>query len=262
MDLSKYFPLPIVASSHGHEIDMMIYLVHILMLVLFVGWGGFFLFTLWRFRAKKNPVADYVGVKSHVSSYLEIGVAVLETILLIGFSIPFWAQHVNAFPNRSDTIEVRINAEQFAWNVHYPGEDGIFGNTDIEYFNKQSNPMGLDPDDPDGKDDFTTINQLHLPVGRPAIIHLTSRDVMHSFSLPIMRVKQDVIPGLSIPTWFTPTKTGKSEIACAQLCGLGHYRMKGFLTIHGEEDYQDWHDEQASSVGGGADAEQFDDFWN
>jgi len=259
MDFHKFFPLPIVASSHGHEIDMMIILVHIFMLVLFVGWGLFFIFTLIRFNRRANPKADYVGVTSHVNSYLEIGVAVLETVLLVGFSIPFWATHVNAFPNRTDTIKVRINAEQFAWNVHYPGHDGVFGKTSLEFFDKQSNPMGLDPNDKDGKDDITTINQLHLPIGRPAIIHLTSRDVMHSFSLPVMRVKQDIIPGLSIPTWFTPTKTGKWEIACAQLCGLGHYRMRGFLTIHSEEAFQSWLDENSTSSGND---EGYDDFWN
>ena len=260
MDFTKLFPLPIVASSHGHEIDMVIYLVHALMLLLFVGWGLFFIYTLFRFNKKAHPKADYVGVRSHMSSYLEIAVAVFEAALLIGFSIPFWAKHVNAFPNRTDTVEVRVNAEQFAWNIHYPGADGKFGKAGVEFFDKQSNPMGLDPNDPAGKDDFTTINQLHLPIGRPAVIHLTSRDVIHSFSLPVMRVKQDAIPGLSIQTWFTPTMTGKWEIACAQLCGLGHYRMKGFLTIHSEEEYQSWLEEQSSSLGG--EDEGADDFWN
>jgi len=261
MSLREFFYLPIVGSAHGHEIDMIIYLVHFLMFALLIGWGIFFIYVLFRFRKKRNPQANYLGVKSHASSYLEITVALIETILLLAFSIPFWAQHVNAFPERTDTVEVRINAEQFAWNVHYPGEDGLFGNTSIEYFEKQSNPMGLDPNDPAGKDDFTTINQLHLPIGKPAIIHLTSRDVMHSFSLPIMRVKQDVIPGMSIPTWFTPTKTGQWEIACAQLCGLGHYRMRGFLTIHRQEDYKNWLEEQAASLGSDEDGE-YDDFWN
>ena len=255
----KFFNLPVVASAHGHEIDMVIYLVHGLMLVLAVGWGLFFLFTLIRFNRFVNPKADYSGVKSHVSTYLEIAVAVFEAILLIGFSIPFWAKQVNASPNRPDAIEVRVNAEQFAWNVHYPGQDGIFGNTGLEFFDKQNNPMGIDPSDPNGKDDFTTINQLHLPIGKPAVIHLTSRDVMHSFFLPEMRVKQDVIPGMIIPTWFTPTKTGKYEIACAQLCGLGHYRMRGFMTIHSQEEFQTWYDENSSAS---SEEEEYDDFWN
>ena len=251
--------LPIVASAHGHEIDMIIYLVHILMAALFVGWAIFFIVVLFRFRARKNHKADYHGVKSHISQVIEVGVVVVEVILLVGFSIPFWSKYVATYPQRKDTIEIRIVAEQFAWNIHYPGKDGKFGRTDVQFYDKQSNPLGLDPQDEAGKDDVVTLNQLHLPVGHPALIHLTSRDVMHSFFLPIMRVKQDIIPGLSIPTWFIPTKTGKSEIACAQLCGLGHYRMKGFLTIDSQETFDAWYAEQAAasaSSGGG------DSFWN
>lgn len=250
--------LPIVASAHGHEIDMMIFLVHILMLILFVGWGVYFVVVLLRFNRKKNAAANYKGVQNHFSSVVEIWVIIVEAILLVGFSIPFWAKQVNAFPDRKDIVEVRVVAEQFAWNVHYPGKDGIFGKTDLKFFDKQANPLGLDPNDPNAKDDIHTINQLHLPIGHPAVIYLSSRDVMHSFSLNIMRVKQDVIPGMSIPTWFTPTKTGKSEIACAQLCGLGHYRMKGFLTIHTQEEFDKWLSEQAAPAG---EEQETDDFW-
>ena len=260
MDFTKMFHLPINASSHGHEVDMVIYLIHSLMIVLFVGWAIFFVLVLFKFRKGKNPNASYKGVQSHFTSVIEIGIVVFEVILLVGFSIPFWAKQVNAFPKRADAIEVKVVAEQFAWNIHYPGPDGIFGKTSIEFFNKQSNPLGINPNDPHSKDDITTINQLHLPIGRPAIIYLTSKDVIHSFFLPVMRVKQDVIPGMSIPTWFTPTKTGKFEIACAQLCGLGHYRMKGFLTIHTQEEYDQWIKDRVSAADG--DGEEFDDFWN
>jgi len=254
--------LPMVASSHGYEIDRIIYILHGLMAVLFVGWGIFFVVALWRFRKTKHPKADYRGVTSHKSSYIEIGLAIIETVLLLGFSIPFWAKQVNALPNRPDAIEVKVIAEQFAWNIHYPGADGIFGNTDIQYFDKQANPVGLDPNDPNGKDDFTTINQLHLPIGRPAIIHLTSKDVMHSFALHFMRVKQDIIPGMSIPTWFTPTKSGEFEIGCAQLCGIGHYYMRGKLIIHHEEDFQSWVAKHAPSAEEEGGEGGYDDFWN
>ncbi|NIT56629.1 MAG: hypothetical protein GWN00_10470 [Aliifodinibius sp.] len=84
------------------------------------------------------------------------------------------------------------------------------------------------------------INELHLPVGKPAIIHLSSKDVIHSFFLPQMRVKQDAIPGIEVPIWFEPKETGEFEIACAQLCGLGHYRMRGYLIIHTPEEYEEW----------------------
>jgi len=260
MDILKYFNLPVNASAHGHEVDMIIYLVHIVMLILFVGWGIFFIVALFKFRKKKNPTANYTGITSHFTTWIEVGIIIIETVLLVGFSVPFWAKQVNAFPKRTDVIEVRVVAEQFAWNIHYSGPDGIFGKTDIQYFDEQLNALGLDPNDANGKDDITTINQLHLPIGKPAIIHLTSKDVIHSFSLPVMRVKQDIIPGMSIPTWFTPTKTGQFEIACAQLCGLGHYRMKGYLTIHSQDDFQQWIKDNAAAYG--EDEEAYDDFWN
>ena len=261
MNITEVMMLPVNASSHGHEVDMMIFLIHIFMLVLLVGWGLFFVFCLFRFNRRTNPKADYTGVKSHISSKLEILVVVIEVILLIGFSIPFWSQQINAFPERTDVVSVRIVAEQYAWNIHYPGADGIFGSTSNKFFNKQSNPLGIDPEDLYGKDDFTTINQLNLPIGQPVVIYLSSRDVIHSFFLPEMRVKQDVIPGMVIPTWFTPTKTGNWDIACAQLCGLGHYRMKGFLNILSQKDYDDWTYSQAPVISADG-TDEYDDFWN
>ena len=92
----------------------------------------------------------------------------------------------------------------------------------------------------DAKDDITTINQMNLPVNKPVIVHLSSKDVIHSFGLPQMRVKQDAIPGIIQNVWFTPTKTGEWEIACSQLCGLGHYRMRGFYTIQTQADFDAW----------------------
>ncbi|MFT5387528.1 MAG: cytochrome c oxidase subunit 2 [Candidatus Omnitrophota bacterium] len=260
MNISELLMMPINASSHGHEIDMMMLLIHVFMLILFVGWGAFFIVALLKFHKRANPKADYTGVKSHLSSKLEVLVVVIEAVLLIGFSIPFWATQINSMPERTDAVEVRIVAEQYAWNIHYPGPDGIFGATSNEFFNKQSNPLGIDPEDPNGKDDFTTINQLNLPIGKPVIMYLSSRDVIHSLFLPEMRVKQDVIPGMVIPTWFTPTKTGNWDIACAQLCGLGHYRMKGYLNILSSEAYKEWTDEQVAEAAG--DGEEYDDFWN
>ncbi len=252
--------LPINASSHGYEIDQMIYLVHGLMFALFAGWGIFFFIVLARFNRRVSPKANYTGVKSHASQSIEIAVIVAEVILLAGFSIPFWAKQVNAFPDRPDAIEIRIVAEQFAWNVHYPGKDGKFGKTDLKFVNAQNNPIGLDLSDPDAKDDITTINQLHVPVGRPVIIHLSTKDVIHCFFLPQMRVKQDVIPGMSVQTWFIPTKTGAWEIACAQLCGIGHYRMKGFYTVHSEADYNNWLAQQPTA--GGSVNSGGNSFWN
>jgi len=256
----QYLGLPVAASAHAGEIDNMLVLVHWLMVVLFVGWGLFFVYTLWRFRAKRNPVADYKGVTSHTSTWLEGAVAVVEAILLIGFSIPLWAQRVEGFPAPQDATRVRVVAQQFAWNIHYPGPDGVFGKTDVTLVDEQANPLGIDRSDPAAKDDVTTINQLHLPVGRPVLVQLSSKDVIHSFALQEMRVKQDAIPGTMTPVWFVPDVTTEEmrqrtgnpefgyEISCAQLCGLGHYRMKGFVTIHTQADFQKWMDEREAEL--------------
>lgn len=252
--------LPPIGSAHGFEIDQMIYIVHGLMLVLFIGWGVFFIVALIKFNRRSNPKANYAGVQSHLSSVLELAVIAAEVVLLVCFSIPFWSKQVNTFPDRPDTLNIRVLAEQYAWNVHYPGEDGKFGKTDIKLIDQQNNPLGIDSTDPDAKDDITTVNQLHVPIGHPIVIHLSTKDVIHSFSIPVMRVKQDALPGMRIKTWFTATKTGNFDIACAQLCGIGHYRMKGYLTVHNEKDYEDWLASQ-SKIGGSGESSG-DSFWN
>jgi cytochrome c oxidase subunit 2 len=240
------------------------------MAVLFVGWGAFFAYVLVRFRRKRNPVADPRGVRSHASTWVEGAVAVAEAALLVGLSMPLWAERVERLPPPGESTRVRVVAEQFAWNVHYPGPDGVFGRTDPSLIDATANPLGLDREDAAAKDDVTTINQLHLPAGRPVRISLSSKDVIHSFSLPEMRVKQDVIPGVSTEVWFVPkvttddmrARTGNPEfnyeISCAQLCGLGHYRMRGFVTIHSPEAFQAWLDEQEAQLGESAE----DAIWN
>jgi len=243
--------LPVAASSHAGEIDHMLVLVHWLMLVLFVGWGGFFLFVLVRFRKGANPQANYTGAKGKFAKSTEVLVAIIEIILLVGYAIPAWATRVKAYPAESEAVVVRVTGEQFAWNMHYPGPDGKFGRTSIKLVTAD-NPLGLDRTDPAAKDDITTINQLNIPVNRPILIHLSTKDVIHSFGLYEMRVKQDAIPGMDIPVWFVPTTTtedmrkqlGKPdfeyEITCSQLCGLGHFRMRGFITVQSEADYTKW----------------------
>jgi cytochrome c oxidase subunit 2 len=239
--------LPVQASTHAAEIDQMVVLVHWLMAVLFVGWGLFFLFVLFRFRRGANPKASYTGAKGKISKGLEVAVAIIEVLLLVFYAIPAWAKRVKAFPSENEAVVVRVVAEQFAWNVHYPGPDGKFGRTDIKLVSSD-NPLGLDRTDPNAKDDITTINQLNLPVDRPVLIHLSSKDVIHSFAVYEMRVKQDAIPGMNIPVWFIPNRIGEYEIACSQLCGLGHFRMRGFVTIQNAADFQKWTDDQEKEL--------------
>ena len=266
--MTDWLGLPPLASQHGGELDWTIGLIHVLMAGLFVGWGSFFVYVLLRFRKKRNPTADYVGVTSKTSTYLEIGVAVVEAFLIVGLAIPLWAARVDNFPELQEATRVRVIAEQFAWNVHHPGPDGEYGQTDVTLVDLETNPVGLVRDDPAAEDDVVMLNELHLPVDTPALIEVSSKDVIHSFALQEMRVKQDVIPGVRIPVWFVPTVTTEEmrertgnpefgfEITCAQLCGLGHYRMRGFLTIHTPEGFQEWMDEQQALL-----AESGDDFW-
>ncbi len=240
-DISNFLGLPADVSTHGPGLDFMTSLVHWLMFVLFIGWGGFFIYTLIRFRRSKNPEASYDGVKSHASSYAEGGVVVAEIVLLAFFAIPTWTFLKTDFPPEGKALVIHAVGEQFAWNFHYPGPDRIFGKRDISRIDAALNPLGIDfANDPNAADDITTVNAFHVPVGRPVIVHVTSKDVIHSFSLPNLRVKQDAIPGLDIPVWFEPTQTGRFDIGCAQLCGLGHYRMHGWLTIESPEDYDAW----------------------
>jgi len=258
--MTEWLGMPPLAAAHGGQIDNLIGWIHIFMLILFVGWGAFFLYAIVRFRQSRNPVADYRGVTSNRSTYLEVAVAVVEGVLLVGFAIPLWAARVDAVPPENEALVVQITGEQFAWNIHYAGPDGVFGRTDIKLLDLQSNPLGLDRTDPAAMDDVTTVNQLFLPVNRPIIVRLRSKDVIHSFGVPEFRVKQDAVPGLTIPIWFIPnvttadmrTQTGNPEfqyeIACAQLCGIGHARMRGFVTVQSAEEFQQWLDERVKEA--------------
>jgi cytochrome c oxidase subunit 2 len=262
--MTEWLGLPPLAATHGGQIDGLIGWIHVFMLILFVGWGAFLTFALIRFRKSRNPVADYAGVKSHRSTYLEIAVAVVEAVLLFGFAIPLWAARVDRRPADNEALVVQVTAEQFAWNFHYAGADRVFGKTDIKLLDLQANPLGLDREDAAAKDDVTTLNQLYLPVNTPIILKLRSKDVIHSFGVPEFRVKQDAVPGFTIPIWFVPnvttaemrTRLGNQEfqyeIACAQLCGLGHYRMRGFVTVVTQDEFQKWLDEKLK-----ADADPF-----
>lgn len=247
--MGELLGLPIQASAHANQIDQMIILVHWLMAVLFVGWGTFFIYTLVRFRAGANPKADYEGVTSHTSSYLEIAVAVVEAVLLVGFAIPAWADRVNEFPPDEDSTVIHMIGKQFEWHSHYPGADGRFGQRDISLITP-TNAIGLDRSDPNGADDIVSINQMNIPVNKPVIVYLSSQDVIHSMGIAEMRVKQDAIPGIQVPVWWEPTMTGSWEVNCSQLCGLGHYRMRGFVTVQTEAEYEAWLADEAALLAG------------
>ncbi|MFQ6616933.1 MAG: cytochrome c oxidase subunit II [Fidelibacterota bacterium] len=244
------FWLPRSASTFSGEIDTAISLVHILMVVMFILWGVFFVCFLLRFRQGAGKSVDRKGYRTAIVPILMVAfVALFDGYMLIGHDIPFWHHLKTDFPPEEESTVVRVVAQQFAWNIHYPGADGRFGRTNPSLVDEQANPVGLDFSDPNAQDDITTVGELRIPVEKPVIIRLSTKDVIHSFSLPVMRVKQDAIPGTSIPLWFSPTRTGSWQIACAQLCGNSHYSMKGILKVETQQNFEAWLAEKAPKPG-------------
>ena len=183
----KILGLPPLASTNGQGVDDLIIYVHWLMIALFVGWIVYFFYALYRFRRSRHPKADYVGVKSHASNYIELAVAVVEAVLLIFVAVPLWAKAVEKFPPASESTVIQVVAQQFAWNVRYrrprrqvrpAGHEARHGD----------NVFGVDPADPNGKDDIQVLNEIHVPVNKPVIIYLSSKDVIHSLKIIAMRV--------------------------------------------------------------------------
>jgi cytochrome c oxidase subunit 2 len=239
--------LPPDVSVAGPAIDHLIIVVHWFMAALFIGWGCFFIYCLIRFRKRDGRKASYESAHSKLPKFLEVGIVLFEVFLLVGLSYPIWSKYKNSPPPASESLSVRVIAQQFVWNFQYAGPDNQFGKTSPQFIS-DSNQIGLDPNDPAGKDDIITINQLHFPVHKPVIVQISSKDVIHSFAIPVLRVKQDAIPGMSIPIWFEATDTGQFEIGCAQLCGVGHSLMKGYVSIDTPEQFTAWVNEQEQAL--------------
>lgn len=239
--------LPAAASAHAADIDRVLTLVHGVMAVLFVGWSLYFFWVLWRFRRTRQPLADHAGTAGRPALWVEVGVVVAEAALLILVALPVWFARTAARPADPSAVVVRIVAEQFTWNVHYPGADGVFGTTALALVGPE-NPLGLDRTSAGGQDDIVVRNQLHLPIGRPVVIELSSKDVIHSFGVPAMRVKQDAIPGARTPVHFTPVLAGRFDVACSQLCGLAHFRMRAIVTVESDEAFVRFLADEAAAI--------------
>ncbi|HXV59642.1 MAG TPA: cytochrome c oxidase subunit II [Vicinamibacteria bacterium] len=199
---------------------------------------------IFRFRHRDDAAGSYW----HDSHRLEVGwtlgtAAVLVPIVVSGLVI--WGDVKASTDVPPDAIVIEAVGAQFQWDFRYPGPDGAIGGFQPELYSLE-NPLGIDETDPASADDFVRTNQLVLPVDRVAHLRLRSKDVQHAFFLPNFRVKQDLVPGMETSVTFTPIKTGEYEIACAELCGLGHYRMRAFLTVMSASDYDAWLAEQAA----------------
>lgn len=231
--------LPVAAAEHAASLDHVLRSVHVHMAVQAVAWGAFFLYCVVRFRQRRQPVAAHAGLRPLVPTVAIALVILGDAWLLVTSALPVWLARSVAPSAESRTLEVRVAAEQFAWNIHYPGPDGRFGATRAALISA-SNPVGIDRRDPSARDDIGLLNILTVPLGRPVIVTLTARDVIHSFTINEMRIKQDATPGLTVRTWFTPTLAGRFDIRCSQLCGLGHARMRGEVSVVPVDDWERW----------------------
>jgi cytochrome c oxidase subunit 2 len=206
------------ASTFGPAIDSLFMLVLVITAIAFVLVEGLLIYFLVRYRHRPGRRATYV----HGSLRIELGWTAgtgLALLSLALFQRTTWVQIKQEMPDENTSVVIGLTAKQFEWHATYPGGDGRL----------------------DTSDDITApINVLHLPVNRPVIFVLESQDVLHSFFVPVFRLKQDVVPGVTIRTWVQATQTGEFEIACAELCGLGHYRMRGRITVEPQADFETW----------------------
>ncbi len=207
--------LPEDVSTYGHEIDSLFYLIYYITAATFILVTVLMVVFLIMYRERPGRRATY----SHGNTTLEIIWTIVPAAILIVLSfmsVSTWAKVKRNAP--ASDFEVQVTAKQFNWEVVYPGADGKFGT----------------------QDDVKFDNDMHVPVNKVVRVHLTASDVIHSFFLPNLRLKQDAVPGRIILVWFEATKAGKYELPCAELCGFGHSGMKGWLYVHTPEEYQQW----------------------
>jgi cytochrome c oxidase subunit 2 len=246
-DINHWFGITQNASEHGGLVDHMLGFVHWFMLFLFIGWSIFLIITFTRFRQSKNPKADYIGVRGHASTHIEIGVVIVEAILLLGFAFPLWSRQADDFPTTPDTIKMRALGEKFLWNFQYPGDDLMLSSWDPKLVSS-ANQVGRDLQDPNGKDDFVNPGIMKLPVNRPVIVDVASKDVIHNLAIVPMRAAQDACPGVKAHMWFKPVRTGTWDIICGQLCGPGHAQMKAVLEVVDGADFDEWAKEMSAAA--------------
>jgi cytochrome c oxidase subunit II len=239
--VAKTWWLPAGASAAAAGIDHQFSVTYILMGLVFVVAQMSLGFLVWKYReGGSSSKAEY----SHGNTRLEIIWTVLTAILFIGLNLMgsrMWAAE-RFDPAGPGALRVEVTAMQFAWYFRYPGPDGKFGATKPELEDASAGgegALGLDTTDAASKDDVVT-GTMFVPVNHEVEVILRAHDVIHSFFVPAMRFKQDAVPGLAIRMHFTPIETGDYEIACAELCGLGHYKMHGILKVVSQEEFDKW----------------------
>ena len=214
--------LPHGSSSYAGDIDFLYYVIFVITGIAFIVVEVGIVWFLIKYRGRPGRRATY----THGNLLAEViwtAVPAVTVVVLGIMSGRVWDRIKGRDAVPPDALPYRVTARQFEWNVTHPGPDGQL----------------------DTPDDFTLRNDMHIPVGRPVVVHLASEDVIHSFFVPAFRIKQDAVPGMHIRIWFAATEAGAYELGCAELCGLGHYRMRAIVTAQEDSDFRQWMAEHA-----------------
>ncbi|MDC6465511.1 cytochrome c oxidase subunit II [Pelagibacteraceae bacterium] len=193
-------------------------------------------YCVWRYRYRPDRKAEYKPEDKKLEIRLT-ALTALGVIALLAPGLVVWNKYVTVPEN---ALKIEVVAYQWGWNYRLPGDDGVLGTTNISLINDE-NPYGLNPEDPNSKDDIIVMDaDLHLEINQPVKVELRSYDVLHNFYVPQFRAKMDTLPGLVTFYWFTPTRTGDFEVLCAEYCGTGHYAMRGKVLVDEKADYTNW----------------------
>jgi cytochrome c oxidase subunit 2 len=238
--LSPWYFTPI-ASNWG-TIDGTISITFWVTGFVFLAVTFFMAWSLVRFRHRKEARAAYEPENKKLEWRLLI-VTALGVAAMLAPGLIVWAKFVNV---PEDAYVAEVVAQQWNWRYRLPGRDGKLGTVDARYVS-DANPFGMNPDDPNGRDDvLVSAPELHLPMGRPIKLLLRSKDVLHDYTVAQMRVKMDMVPGMVTHVWFTPTRTGSFDLLCEELCGIGHFAMRGRLVVDEPAAFQAWLDRQST----------------
>jgi len=208
--------------------------------IVFVAVNLFMAYAVMKYRHKEGARADYEPENKKLELWLT-GITTVGVVALLAPGLIVWSEFVEV---PEDAMVVEAVGQQWTWTFRYPGEDGILGAVDPTFMTID-NPFGMNPDDPYGQDDILVEDsEAHLPMGGPIKVALRSKDVLHDFDVPQFRAKMDLVPGVETYFWFEPIRTGDFEILCAELCGTGHYTMRGNVVIEERADFDIWLAEQ------------------
>ena len=223
-------------ASNWDYIDTTITITFWITGIVFAAVILFMAYCVYKFRHREGLKAHYEPENKKLEGWLTL-VTGLGVAALLAPGLMVWGQYISV---PDEATEVEVFAQQWYWSYRLPGEDGQLGRSDARLVGP-GNPLGLDPNDPNGRDDLIIEGDtLHLPVEKPVKMLLRSVDVLHNFYVPEFRAKMDMVPGMVTYFWFTPTRLGEFEVLCAELCGVGHGVMRGLVRIDSQQDYQAW----------------------